>query len=98
MIIVDKKYIKNNLFSIVPLLVILFLFLNFNIINIAFFFMLSIILILIINLVYKNKKYKKLYSLAEANKRRYRITYDRKESTGGGRIMDFIRWRNMGME
>ena len=76
MIIVDKKYIKNNLFSIVPLLVILFLFLNFNIINIAFFFMLSIILILIINLVYKNKKYKKLYSLAEANKRRYRMAIE----------------------
>lgn len=76
MIIVDKKYIKNNLFSIVPLLVILFLFLNFNIINIAFFFMLSIILILIINLVYKNKKYKKLYNLAEVNKRRYRMAIE----------------------
>jgi diguanylate cyclase/phosphodiesterase domain 2 len=38
--------------------------------------MLSIILILIINLVYKNKKYKKLYSLAEANKRRYRMAIE----------------------
>ncbi len=76
MIIVDKKYIKNNLFFIAPLLVVLFLFLNFNIINITTFFMLSIILILIINVVYKNKKYKKLYNLAEVNKRRYRMAIE----------------------
>lgn len=76
MIIVDKKYIKNNLFFIAPLLVVLFLFWNFNIINITTFFMLSIILILIINVVYKNKKYKKLYNLAEVNKRRYRMAIE----------------------
>lgn len=38
--------------------------------------MLSIILILIINLVYKNKSYKKLYNLAETNKRRYRMAIE----------------------
>ena len=75
MVIVNKKYIlSNSLFVIVVF--ILLLSSKFDVINIVLVFMLFIILILTINLAYRNKKYKKLYNLAEANKRKYRMAIE----------------------
>lgn len=73
---VKKKYVNNNLFFWTPFLGVFFLFSEFNAITMALVLMLCIILMLTINLAYKNKKYKKLYDLAESNKRRYRMAIE----------------------
>ena len=76
MIKLNKKYVKNNLLLFIPALGILLLSSKFNIINVVLIFMLCINIMLTTNLAYKNKKYKKLYNLADANKRRYRMAIE----------------------
>ena len=76
MIKLNKKYIKNNLLLFIPALGILLLSSKFNFINVVLIFMLCINIMLTTNLAYKNKKYKKLYNLADANKRRYRMAIE----------------------
>ncbi len=76
MVIVDKKHLRNNLLLIFSFIGILLFLLGFNIIIILSVLMSIIILILTIVLLYKNKKYKKLYNLAKSNKRRYRMAIE----------------------
>ena len=73
---VNKKQLINNLLFIISFLSILLLSWRFNVSTISYFFMLFIILILTMILAYKNKRYKKLFNLAEANKRRYRMAIE----------------------
>ncbi|MDV4149767.1 GGDEF and EAL domain-containing protein [Clostridium sp. AL.422] len=76
MIKLKKKYLTNILLFFAPALAVLIISSKFNGINIILIIMLLIILMLTINLAYKNKKYKKLYNLAESNKRRYRMAIE----------------------
>lgn len=80
MIRVERKYKELKFFSILPVLSVVLFYLKLNIVVIVFIFMLSIIFILIINLIYKNNKYKKLYNKYESNKRRYRIAIEALDS------------------
>lgn len=76
MIKVNQKYVRNNFLSFASGLGVLVFSSKFNFIISVLFLMLFIILILTINLAYKNKKYKKLYNLANSNKRRYRMAIE----------------------
>ena len=76
MSIVDKKHLRNNILFIIFFGVILLFLYRLNIITILSVLMSFIIFILVITLVDKNKKYKKLYILSEANRRRYRTALE----------------------
>ena len=76
MIVVDKKHIRNKILSGILFLVIVLFFLSFHYITILSYILLFIVIVLTMILVYKNKKYKKIYNLAEANKRRYRMAIE----------------------
>lgn len=76
MIVVYKKHIRNKILSGIIFLLIVLFSLNFHYITILSYILLSIVILLTIILIYKNKKYKKLYNLAEANKRRYRMAIE----------------------
>ena len=76
MIIVKKR--KNNFIFIFASLCLIILIVKSNFDNVTSLLsiMLFIILLLMIRLVYINKKYEKLYKLAESSKRRYRMAID----------------------
>lgn len=76
MIIVKKR--KNNSIFIFAILCLIILVVKSNIDNVTslLFVMFFIILLLMIRIIYTNRKYKKLYKLAESNKRRYRMAVD----------------------
>lgn len=76
MIIVKKR--KNNFIFIFASLCLIILIVKSNFDNVTSLLsiMLFIILLLMIRLVYINKKYEKLYKLAESSKRRYRMAMD----------------------
>nr|WP_243242159.1 bifunctional diguanylate cyclase/phosphodiesterase [Clostridium sp. 1001275B_160808_H3] len=72
-----KKRKKNSIFIFTTLcLIILIVKSNFDNLTSLLFIMFFIILLLMIRLIYTNRKYKKLYKLAESNKRRYRMAID----------------------
>lgn len=76
MIIMKKR--KNNFIFIFASLCLIILIVKSNFDNVTSLLsiMLFIILLLMIRLVYINKKYEKLYKLAESSKRRYRMAID----------------------
>lgn len=75
--IIVKKRKKNNIFIFTSLcLIILIIRRNFDNVTLLLFVMFFIILLLMIRLIYTNRKYKKLYKLAESNKRRYRMAIE----------------------
>lgn len=75
--IILKKRKKNSIFIFTTLcLIILIVKSNFDNLTSLLFIMFFIILLLMIRLIYTNRKYKKLYKLAESNKRRYRMAID----------------------
>lgn len=76
MIIVKKR--KNNSIFIFAILCLIILIVKSNFDNVTslLFVMFFIILLLMIRIIYTNRKYKKLYKLAESNKRRYRMAVD----------------------
>lgn len=76
MIIVKKR--KNNFIFIFASLCLIILIVKSNFDNVTSLLsiMLFIILLLMIRLFYINKKYEKLYKLAESSKRRYRMAID----------------------
>ncbi|MDY4607047.1 GGDEF domain-containing phosphodiesterase [Clostridium tertium] len=72
-----KKRKNNFIFIFASLcLIILIVKSNFDNVTSLLSIMLFIILLLMIRLVYINKKYEKLYKLAESSKRRYRMAID----------------------
>jgi diguanylate cyclase (GGDEF)-like protein/PAS domain S-box-containing protein len=76
-VIIMKKRKNNFIFIFASLcLIILIVKSNFDNVTSLLSIMLFIILLLMIRLVYINKKYEKLYKLAESSKRRYRMAID----------------------
>jgi len=76
-VIIVKKRKNNFIFIFASLcLIILIVKSNFDNVTSLLSIMLFIILLLMIRLVYINKKYEKLYKLAESSKRRYRMAID----------------------
>lgn len=73
---VKKKYVNKNLLFFAPFLGVLFLSSGSDVVIGILVLLLCIILMQTINLSNKNKKYKKIYNLAESNKRRYRMAME----------------------
>lgn len=73
---VKKKYVNKNLLFFAPFLGVLFHFSGSNVVVVILVLLLCIILMQTIDLSNKNKKYKKIYNLAESNKRRYRMAIE----------------------
>jgi diguanylate cyclase (GGDEF)-like protein len=87
---VKRKVDKINLLFFILIIVGLFIFLKVDIIIYLLILIIFIIFLQSINLIYKNKKYKKMYNLAEFYKRRYNMAIEALEGS-----KDIVYWWNI---